>query len=93
MERQIGEKFKFNGQWYITLKELSGCENCIFKKNRECSDLTVRRELGDCGRFTRKDSQGVIFVKTEAPVMETEAPRCLTFEKSSSNKKKILLLI
>lgn len=59
----------------------------------ECGDPSVRRELESCSGFCRKDSQGVIFVKTEAPFMETEAPRCLTFEKGSSNRKKILLLI
>ena len=66
MERQLGEKFDYNG---VTLKVVkdkgSGCEGCYFCENSSPCD-SVRAVIGPCGLYTRSDGQGVIFKKLKS---------------------------
>ena len=64
MERQLGEKFDYQG---VTLKVLKDnnccCDRCYFGANNiSCSD-SVRDTIGPCGEYTRSDGQAVIFKK------------------------------
>ena len=66
MERQLGEKFDYNG---VTLKVVkdkgSGCEGCYFCENSSPCD-SFRAVIGPCGLYTRSDGQGVIFKKLKS---------------------------
>jgi hypothetical protein len=66
MERQVGEIFEYNGEWYQCIHTKSlGCENCDLatKSDIHCSDVFEIR--GECLSCYRKDSKSVIFKKLE----------------------------
>lgn len=66
MERQVGEIFEYNGEWYQCIHTKSlGCENCDLatKSNIHCSDVFEIR--GECLSCYRKDGKSVIFKKLE----------------------------
>ena len=64
MERQLGEKFDYQG---ITLKVAKdkgrGCEGCYFGVNTSSCSYEVRDVIGPCGEYTRSDGLAVIFKK------------------------------
>ena len=64
MERQLGEKFDYQG---VTLKVVkdkgSGCEGCYFGANQSSCIDSVRDAIGPCGEYTRSDGCAVIFKK------------------------------
>lgn len=64
MERQLGEKFDYQG---VTLKVVkdngSGCEGCYFCANNSSCSYEVRDVIGPCGEYTRSDGYAVIFKK------------------------------
>lgn len=64
MERQLGEKFDYQGVMLKVIKDKGrGCEGCYFcANNSSCSD-SVRDTIGPCGEYTRSDGYGVIFKK------------------------------
>ena len=64
MERQLGEKFEYQGVMLKVIKDKDrGCEGCYFRANdSSCSD-SVRDSIGLCGKYTRSDGLGVIFKK------------------------------
>lgn len=64
MERQVGEIFEYNGEWYQCIHTKSlGCENCDLatKSDIHCSDVFEIR--GECLSCYRKDGKSVIFKK------------------------------
>lgn len=66
MERQVGEIFEYNGEWYQCIHTKSlGCENCDLatKSDIHCSDVFEIR--GECLSCYRKDGKSVIFKKLE----------------------------
>lgn len=66
MERQVGEIFEYNGEWYQCIHTKSlGCENCDLatKSDIHCSDVFEIR--GECLLCYRKDGKSVIFKKLE----------------------------
>lgn len=66
MERQVGEIFEYNGEWYQCIHTKSfGCENCnlTVQNNIHCIDAFKIR--GECLSSYRKDSKSVIFKKLE----------------------------
>ena len=64
MERQLGEKFDYQG---VTLKVVkdkgSDCDRCYFGANDSSCSYGVRDIIGPCGEYTRSDGQAVIFKK------------------------------
>ena len=63
MERQLGEKFEYQGVMLKVVKDKgSGCEGCYFCENSSPCD-SFRAVIGPCGLYTRSDGQGVIFKK------------------------------
>ena len=64
MERQLGEKFDYQG---VTLKVVkdkgSDCDRCYFGANNISCSYGVRDIIGPCGEYTRSDGQAVIFKK------------------------------
>lgn len=66
MERQVGEIFEYNGEWYQCIHTKSfGCENCnlTVQNNIHCIDAFKIR--GECLSSNRKDGKSVIFKKLE----------------------------
>ena len=67
MERQLGEKFDYNG---VTLKVVKDkkccCDRCYFGANESSCSYEVRDAIGPCGEYTRSDGQGVIFKKLKS---------------------------
>lgn len=66
MEREVGEIFEYNGEWYQCIHTKSlGCENCDLatKSDIHCSDVFEIR--GECLSCYRKDGKSVIFKKLE----------------------------
>ena len=61
MERQVGEIFEYNGEWYQCL-EIKGCIGCAFY-NFACAD--IRNVIGKCVSGSRSDTTSVIFKKLE----------------------------
>ena len=63
MERKIGEKFEFNGAWYVVEKQHTYgdcCTGCVFQGSPGCCFSRERR--GSCA--------GVIFARCEPPATE-----------------------
>lgn len=60
MERQIGEIFEYNGEWYQCVKCAIYCPNCTFFR-KKCNSQV----LGECGAIKRSDKENVIFKKLE----------------------------
>ena len=64
MERQLGEKFDYNG---VTLKVVKDkkccCDRCYFGANESSCSYEVRDAIGPCGEYTRSDGLAVIFKK------------------------------
>ena len=66
MERQLGEKFEYQGVMLKVVKDNgSGCEGCYFCENSSPCD-SFRAVIGPCGLYTRSDGQGVIFKKLKS---------------------------
>ena len=66
MERQLGEKFEYQGVMLKVVKDKgSGCEGCYFCENSSPCD-SFRAVIGPCGLYTRSDGQGVIFKKLKS---------------------------
>ena len=66
MERQLGEKFEYQGVMLKVVKyKGSGCEGCYFCENSSPCD-SFRAVIGPCGLYTRSDGQGVIFKKLKS---------------------------
>ena len=63
MERQLGEKFDYQGVMLKVIKDKGrGCEGCYFCENSSQCD-SFRAVIGPCGLYTRSDGLGVIFKK------------------------------
>ena len=64
MERNIGEIFEYNGEWYQCISDTTDddCNNCFFQKS--CSDITGDI-TGDCSSVARSDGKSVCFKKLE----------------------------
>ena len=66
MERQLGEKFEYQGVMLKVVKDKgSGCEGCYFCENSSLC-YSFRAVIGPCGLYTRSDGQGVIFKKLKS---------------------------
>ena len=63
MERKIGEIFKFDGEWYQTLKLQGKCCSCDFMIDGHC--IVDFSSNGSCFYCHRKDKENVIFKKLE----------------------------
>ena len=61
MERQLGEKFEYQGVMLKVVKDKgSGCEGCYFCENSSPCD-SFRAVIGPCGLYTRSDGKNVHF--------------------------------
>ena len=64
MERQLGEKFDYQGVMLKVVKDKGrGCEGCYFCANNSSCSYEVRDVIGPCGEHTRSDGLAVIFKK------------------------------
>ena len=59
MEREIGEIFEYNGEWYQCVQnDRVSCEDCDFTEY--CESYS-----GSCDSTSRKDGNGICFKKLE----------------------------
>ena len=63
MERNIGEIFEYNGEWYQCLGQYTGCPECAFK-GKSCDDDIINLR-GECISYYRSDRKDVHFKKLE----------------------------
>ena len=64
MEHNIGEIFKFDGDWYQCIVG-NGCDNCAFNKINCDAVVDNDDPIGCCYADGRKDNKSVIFKKLE----------------------------
>ena len=65
MERNVGEIFEYNGDWYQCV--IGGrCNDCAFNGEVKCYNFTNDNDpVGTCSSLTRTDKHTVIFKKLE----------------------------
>ena len=65
MERNIGEIFEYNGEWYQCLGQYTGCPECALCafKGKSCDNIINLR--GECISYYRSDRKDVHFKKLE----------------------------
>lgn len=67
MEKQVGEIFEYNGEWYQCV-ECDSCGECSLRTT-ECGSGTksdiADEVFGECSKLRRSDSKSVIFKKLE----------------------------
>ena len=60
MEREIGEIFKYDGEWFQCVKSIVYCPECAFNQ-----DFCSSKVLRECSAISRFDGNNVIFKKLE----------------------------
>lgn len=82
MERKIGERFEYNGEWYQCIKGI-GCFQCVFNRTL-CVRSNISRDIiGNCSKNTREDGYAVIFKKLEKvgePYYNNEKKLCQQYK-------------
>lgn len=58
ISREAGERFPYEGKWYLVEKDIRSCPVCAFLGNRCVSAMDVR---GECASEYRHDAQNVVF--------------------------------
>lgn len=84
MERQIGEKFDFNGKTYVAVKtDEQTCEGCAFL--RQCENWWDEAVIGECDGNLRSDNKDVIFKETDGEELSNETNVSQKVDETTSN--------